>query len=466
MRRILLGVCFLPAVGCSVQFTQPDEAEETNATLPDAPLHTEQANPCPSGLCGPGQPQPKLDLLVEISAGPWHTCARKKSGKVFCWGAADAGQAGTALTTFPCIKRNNLNQIVYNHPCVSAPTQIAVGTLFKQVDAGRMHTCAITSTGAGMCWGNDGVGQIGIGNGFFDDTTYGPTLVDGGLVFSSISAGNNSSCGTTTTGRLFCWAQMTVTPTWTPGDPTLTGAGPGLGAGLLPSSQFGAPAEVLTSGSSFSGRSGVSVGHLHGCMMNGQTVECWGENDYGETGVTPPLLCPTSACSFAVTVPPASTAQLAGPALRVSTEEYFTCADLANGTVQCFGVNDRGQLGSGTAVTATPVPQTVGNGMALHGVTTGSQHACALDPTGAAFCWGINKRAQLGNGGAADSSVPVAVSPAADGNTTYSAIAAGGEHTCAIGTNNHIYCWGDNAWGQQGNHFGFGNLTPNLAIDP
>jgi len=200
-------------------------------------------------------------------------------------------------------------------------------------------------------------------------------------------------------------------------------------------------------------------------------VECWGENDYGETGVTPPWVCSTPSCTPpvtvpAVTVPPANSAQLAGPALRVSTEEYFTCADLANGTVQCFGLNDRGQLGSGTAVTATPVPQTVGNGMALTGVTTGSQHACALDPSGAAFCWGINKRAQLGNGGAADSSVPVAVSPAADGNTTYRAIAAGGEHTCAIGTNNHIYCWGDNAWGQQGNHFGLGNLTPNLAIDP
>jgi alpha-tubulin suppressor-like RCC1 family protein len=157
----------------------------------------------------------------------------------------------------------------------------------------------------------------------------------------------------------------------------------------------------------------------------------------------------------------------AGPALRVSTEEYFTCADLANGTVQCFGLNDRGQLGSGATVTATPVPQTVGGGMALHGVSTGSEHACALDPSGAAFCWGINNRAQLGNGGGGvDSSVPVAVSPAADGNTTYRAIAAGGEHTCAIGTNNHIYCWGDNAWGQQGNHFGPGNLTPNLAIDP
>ena len=36
------------------------------------------------------------------------------------------------------------------------------------------------------------------------------------------------------------------------------------------------------------------------------------------------------------------------------------------------------------------------------------------------------------------------------GGLTYRAIAAGGEHTCAIGTDNIIYCWGGNRYGQLG----------------
>ena len=154
-----------------------------------------------------------------------------------------------------------------------------------------------------------------------------------------------------------------------------------------------------------------------------------------------------------------------GPAVRVSAQDSFTCADMADGTVQCVGANSSGQLGSGTLI-PTPMPQSVGNGMQLRGVTTGTAHACALSASSDAFCWGTNDRAQLGTGNSASSSVPVAVSAASDGTHTYRAIAAGSDHTCAIGTNNHIYCWGDNAWGQLGTHFGPGQLTPGQAIDP
>ena len=42
-------------------------------------------------------------------------------------------------------------------------------------------------------------------------------------------------------------------------------------------------------------------------------------------------------------------------------------------------------------------------------VASGDQHACALDPDGAAWCWGYNNQGQLGDGTGESSSAPVAV---------------------------------------------------------
>ncbi|NBT25752.1 MAG: cell wall anchor protein, partial [Actinobacteria bacterium] len=71
---------------------------------------------------------------------------------------------------------------------------------------------------------------------------------------------------------------------------------------------------------------------------------------------------------------------------------------------------------------------------------------------GTAYCWGYNGYGQLGDGtsGNGDSSanrlVPVAVS----GGRTYTALVAGGKHTCGLATGGTAYCWGWNRYGQLG----------------
>ena len=52
---------------------------------------------------------------------------------------------------------------------------------------------------------------------------------------------------------------------------------------------------------------------------------------------------------------------------------------------------------------------------------------------------------------------------------TFRALAAGSDHTCGIGTDNHFYCWGDNFKGQLGQPIGaplHGQLTPIQTQDP
>ena len=46
-------------------------------------------------------------------------------------------------------------------------------------------------------------------------------------------------------------------------------------------------------------------------------------------------------------------------------------------------------------------------------------------------------------------------------------IATGRQHTCAIGNDNHIWCWGSNQYGQLGTqHPGGWVWTPVQALDP
>jgi Regulator of chromosome condensation (RCC1) repeat len=74
-----------------------------------------------------------------------------------------------------------------------------------------------------------------------------------------------------------------------------------------------------------------------------------------------------------------------------------TCALLANGTVECWGYNDEGQLGNGT-VTASNVPVAV-NGLSgqVTAMAVGGAFSCALLSGGTVECWGGNYDGELGN---------------------------------------------------------------------
>jgi alpha-tubulin suppressor-like RCC1 family protein len=346
------------------------------------------------------------DDFVEITAGNYHTCARKNNGNVYCWGKNDMGQVGSGG---------------------EVETHAQFVMVASQVDAGTNHTCAIDFAGTAFCWGNNLWGALGANDtmasmqGWGSDHWSVPIAVDGGLTFSSISAGMYSTCGTASTG-LFCWGKLMT---------------PQFGAGM-PS-----PVQVTP----WNGYTRVSVGYQHACVMytwGTREAHCFGDGSKGQTALDPNY--------FYLADFPSQTMFGSGVS-RVTTQVDFSCVDQMSGIVQCAGDNTYGQLGNGSIGMPwfTPYPQTVGNGAALRGVATGSSHACALDPNGAAFCWGSGSYGKLGTGATGSSGSPQAVS----GGFAFRAIAAGAYHTCGIATNNQIYCWGNNSWGQ----LGIGRLT-------
>lgn len=121
------------------------------------------------------------------------------------------------------------------------------------------------------------------------------------------------------------------------------------------------------------------------------------------------------------------------------------------GTVQCWGKNTNGQLGTGNN-NDSPYPRTVSGLSDIQNVSTKGLHSCSLDAYGAVKCWGSNAYGQLGNGLGGDgsddfdSNVPVDVVGLDSGVTK---IAVGTFSTCAI-QNGALKCWGGNFEGTLG----------------
>jgi alpha-tubulin suppressor-like RCC1 family protein len=125
-------------------------------------------------------------VFQAISAGGYHTCGVTTSGAAYCWGRNGDGQLGDGTTTSR-----------------SSPVAVSGGPVFQGISAGGYHTCGLTTSGAGYCWGNNFFGQVGDGTPFGDHSS--PVAVSGSLVFQAISAGGWHTCGVTTSGAGYCW---------------------------------------------------------------------------------------------------------------------------------------------------------------------------------------------------------------------------------------------------------------------
>ena len=179
----------------------------------------------------------------------------------------------------------------------------------------------------------------------------------------------------------------------------------------------------------------IGAGDRHTCAVRmGGSVVCWGADDAGQIGDS----------SGARRLTPTPVAGVTG-ARAVAAGDGFSCTLRNNGSVICWGANDAGQIGDGAA-SAAPRPPTpvVGLPAEVRAIAARGRHACALDEAGTVWCWGANDNGQLGDGTAVDRPTPVAV----PGLSDVIAVATGRGHTCAATRNRGLRCWGDDAAGQ------------------
>jgi hypothetical protein len=136
--------------------------------------------------------------------------------------------------------------------------------------------------------------------------------------------------------------------------------------------------------------------------------------------------------------------------------EHACLRTAIDGRVRCWGNNFQGQLGD-NSVNFRRVPTDTG----LSGITAlapGGNHSCALRSNGVVACWGSNSFGQLGIG-SADAQVLVPTDITAQ--TGFASVASGVLHSCGrIAANNRVACWGDGAFGQIGDGLTDPTTTP------
>jgi alpha-tubulin suppressor-like RCC1 family protein len=124
----------------------------------------------------------------------------------------------------------------------------------------------------------------------------------------------------------------------------------------------------------------------------------------------------------------------------------FGCALSSDGSVHCWGANDKGQLGIGTMDSASHGVTRLPGDYRFRSLRAGFSHVCGVTEQGDAFCWGAGDWAQLGNGRFGHSAVPTLVT----GGLKFRAVMPGGTITCGIAIGGELYCWGGNNHGQAG----------------
>jgi alpha-tubulin suppressor-like RCC1 family protein len=141
--------------------------------------------------------------------------------------------------------------------------------------------------------------------------------------------------------------------------------------------------------------------------------------------------------------------------VAIAAGGFHTCALFSDGTVECWGLNDSGQLGDST-MTTSPVPVAVAGLKDAVAIAAGYDNTCALRAGGTVECWGTNQFGELGDGTARDRSVPGPVTGVTDAKT----IAGAFNHACALIGDGTMRCWGDGRSGELGDGMLAGSPTP------
>jgi alpha-tubulin suppressor-like RCC1 family protein len=191
----------------------------------------------------------------------------------------------------------------------------------------------------------------------------------------------------------------------------------------------------------------VASGNDHVCAIRGTgTVWCWGYNVWGQLGDG------TTATRLVL-------GQVRGitNAVEVAASGGTSFARLADGTVVGWGLHfGAGELGDGSMTPTRPTPVAVVGLRDIVDISGGWAHTCAVGRDGRVWCWGYNAYAQLGDGSTANRVAPGLVA----GITNAVEVSAGYLHSCARLRTGEVVCWGYNVHGMLGDGTTMTRSTP------
>lgn len=302
-----------------------------------------------SGLADGKETRNKPEVVAELAntkrlatGGGQTMCVVVNDGTVKCWGNGASGELGDGKAG-------------------ESPKPVVVPGVAKAVDVvlGSYYACALIADGTVSCWGNNGYNQVSVDA---KKTLVTPTIMPGVAGATQIAAGGSTTCALESGGTVKCW---------------------GLACGADGPNLCVKPFTVAA----WAGATSIAAGWESACAVTKDSgVSCFGDNDSGQLG--------NGTTERSETGKLTQVKGLTGVSSLAAGQEHW-CALMKNGTVQCWGSNEFGQLGDGTLpdgdknkVRATPAPvKGVTDAVAL---TCGGGSCCAQIKDKSLKCWGEN----------------------------------------------------------------------------
>ncbi|MBN9160418.1 MAG: hypothetical protein BGO98_18085 [Myxococcales bacterium 68-20] len=347
----------------------------------DAPMAPGGDASAPAAVVG-------LDAVTQISAAGSTTCARTEDGGVLCWGDNRRAVLGLA------VGRPVADQAP--HP---TPMPVALDAPASRVDVGPATACALLESRKLACWGRDDQEQLARDESRTGLDSWNPVRGPGiaaldPLEVTRTTAGSFTAFGLDATGDLWNWGGLA--------------AEAGVLAGRVSSiSPDRTPRRValLSKVTSFAATASVDPPwnpvwepgepmperpkqRAHACAISNGEVYCWGRSYTSAlcTGLPDSEVRPRLAPFTAKTWPQ-----------QIATGDEITCVRATDGSIHCCGSDDRGRLGTGSVGVLSKVftKASAFTGHAVQ-VAASSRAVCALVQGGTVECWGSNEKGELG----------------------------------------------------------------------
>ncbi len=268
-----------------------------------------------------------------------------------------------------------------------------------------------------------------------------PTTTTSVTLGRRLIAGEQVACALRNDGTVFCWGGNSTFWEYAAAPATLPGGDSPLAAAVSP--LYGLALGVGTHFCGLSSSSGVKSG----------SATCWGRNDAGQLG----------GGNIGLTGEAPSVVAGGVKWADLSVGRITTCGVSDAGVGYCWGINQRGEIGSTSVDISFRVgtPTIVEGGRIWKSIAAGWLHSCGVTTAGAAYCWGGNQRWQLGTNTTDTTSSPIPV--AVSGGLSFSQLSLGSVYSCGLTVDGSAYCWGDNSTGQLGDGTRTSRIAPTIV---
>ena len=293
---------------------------------------------------------------VMVAAGTSFVLGLKADGRLYAWGQNSYGQLGNSTN-------NGTN--------AANPTPALVGSGYKYIAAGFMHSLGVQADGSLLAWGYNFYGQLANSDPASQASAPNPTPRLVGTGYVAAAGGTFFSLGLRADGTATAWG---VNDRGQLGNPTNVGAG---AINATPLVVTGGPYVALATGGS----------HSLGLQGDG-TLSAWGNNASGQLGRT--------ANGSANATPIA----VAGQYAHIAAGSQHSLGRRADGTLFTWGSNGSSQLARPATSPAVPTQEaTAGTNWTTLATSSAASSTLVRTASGLVFASaGQNDSGQLGDG--------------------------------------------------------------------